>query len=180
MLDVLGGDDFLSDATHRLGSRGHVLDRKLAPRYDVSRPIVLTTLQQDVSAGKCVARMISPPRQHNSCSPNVISASAAIAKKNSSCSNALHAFDSGTPVFHVCGTRRKSKLFSHGLGHCGFLYVWISMQITNVFLVGTVDSKDLHRIARKCFCEEWTLQCFRTKTFSSEGFRINARVLFFT
>ena len=129
MLDVLGGDDFLSDATHRLGSRGRVLDRKLGPRYDVSRPIVLTTIQQGVSAGKCVARMISPPRQHNSCSPNVISASAAIAKIFSSCSNALHAFDSGTPVFHVCGTRRKSKLFWCILARPGPLRISVCLDL---------------------------------------------------
>ena len=56
MLDVFGGYDILA-----------------------SKPIVLTRIRQGVSAGKCVAGMISPPRQHTSCSSKVFSASFAIA-----------------------------------------------------------------------------------------------------
>ena len=52
---------------------------RFGPKYDVTQPLVLTRIRQDVSAGKCVAGMISPPRQHTSGSPKVISASAAIA-----------------------------------------------------------------------------------------------------
>ena len=53
--------------------------RNFGPRYDVTKPFVLTRIRQDVSAGKCVAGMISPPRQHTSCSFKVLSASVAIA-----------------------------------------------------------------------------------------------------
>ena len=62
-----------------LGLHCCVLDTKLGPRYDVTKALVLTRIGQDVSDGKCVAAVISPPRQHTSCSPKVISASAAIA-----------------------------------------------------------------------------------------------------
>ena len=53
--------------------------RNLGPRYDVTKPLVLTRIRRDASAGKCVERMISPPRPHIACIPKVISASAAIA-----------------------------------------------------------------------------------------------------
>ena len=79
MLDVFGGPGFLAKASNHLVLRGYVLDMKFGPRYDVTKPLVLTRIRQDVSAGKCVAGVISPPRQHTSCSPKVISASAAIA-----------------------------------------------------------------------------------------------------
>ena len=61
-----------------MGLRGYVLDTKFGPRYDVKKPLVLTRIRQDISAGKCVAGMISPPRQHTSCSSEVFSASASI------------------------------------------------------------------------------------------------------
>ena len=65
--------------THHLFLRFYMLEKKFRPRYDVTIPLVLTRNRQDVSAGKCVAGMTSPPRQHTSCSHKVISASAAIA-----------------------------------------------------------------------------------------------------
>ena len=79
MLNVFGGSGFLAKATNHLGSRGDVFDTKFGPWYDVTQPFVLTRIRQDVSAEKCVAGMISLPRQHTSCSSKVISASAAIA-----------------------------------------------------------------------------------------------------
>ena len=44
-----------------------------------------------------------------------------------------------------------------------------------LFLVGNVDSRDLHRIARRCW-NWWTLRCVRTKAFSSKVFRITLGV----
>ena len=90
LLDVFGGSGFLTKATHHLGLRGYVLDTKFALRYDVTQPLVLTRIRQDVSAGKCVAGTISPPRHSKSyfrqCGHR---------KLASACS---HALDSGTPV----------------------------------------------------------------------------------
>ena len=42
VLDVFGGNDFLTKATHRLGLCGHVPETKFGPKYDVTQPIVLT------------------------------------------------------------------------------------------------------------------------------------------
>ena len=75
---MFGGFGFLSKTTNASGLRCHVLDTKFVPRCDVTQPLVLTGIRQDISARKCVARMISPPRQHTSCSSKVISASASI------------------------------------------------------------------------------------------------------
>ena len=78
-IDVFGGSGFLSKATSHLGLRGYLLEIKFGPRYYVTQPLVLTRLRQDVSAGTCVAGMISPPRLHISCCSKVISAPASIA-----------------------------------------------------------------------------------------------------
>ena len=126
LLDMFGGSGFLSKATNDLGLRGYVLDTKVGPRYEVIKPLVLARVRQDVSAGKCVAAVISSPRLHTSWSSQVISVISA---------NASNAVDSGTSVWFVdvghtenqntCGTA------SHGLGPVGFM---------TLFLVGNVDS----------------------------------------
>ena len=92
MLDVFGGHGFLAKASNHLGLRGYVLDAKFGSRYDVTKPLVLTRIRQDVSSGKCVAGMISPPRQHN-----VVSASAAVA-------DVLHLARMPWIVEHPCGS----------------------------------------------------------------------------
>ena len=133
MIHVFGGDDFLTRATNRLGLRGFVLDTKLGPRYGVSQPVVLAKIPQDVS-GKCVAGMISPPRQHTSCSPKAISSAA------QTCFIVLE--DRRYWNFRVnrgCGMCRKSKLSRHRLG-----WSW-PLQISEMFWDG------------------WTLQCVWTK-----------------
>ena len=71
MFDVFGGNGFLTQATNQLGLRGSVLDTTVGLRYGVTQPIVLTRMRQDVFAGKCVAGMISLPRQHTSCSSKI-------------------------------------------------------------------------------------------------------------
>ena len=59
MLDVFGEPGFLAKAINLLGLRGYVLDTKTGPMYDVTKLLVLTRIRQDVTAGKCVAKMIS-------------------------------------------------------------------------------------------------------------------------
>ena len=78
LIDVFGGSGFVAKATYHLGLRGRVLDTKFGLRCDVTQPTV-TSIRQDVSAGTCVAAMISPPRQHTLFSSQVVSASASIA-----------------------------------------------------------------------------------------------------
>ena len=78
MLDVFGGFGFVEKTTNSVGLRGYVLDTKFGPKYDATKPLVLSRIRQDVSTGKRVAAMISPPRQHSSCSSKVLSASAAL------------------------------------------------------------------------------------------------------
>ena len=78
MIDVFGGDGFLTKATNLLGLRGYVLDTKFGSRCDVTQPNVFqnstTSPLENVSQ-----EGFSPPRQHTSCPSNVISANAAIA-----------------------------------------------------------------------------------------------------
>ena len=97
MLDVFGGSGFLAKATNHLGLRGYVLDTMFGPRYDVTKLLVLTRIRQDISAGKFVAGMISPPRQHTLCSSKVVSASAAIA-------NLFHRARMCWILKHPCGS----------------------------------------------------------------------------
>ena len=61
MIDVFGGSGFLTKVTNQLGLRGYVLDTKLGARYDVTQPIVLTRIRQDVSLGNCVVGVSSLP-----------------------------------------------------------------------------------------------------------------------
>ena len=89
MLDVFGGPGFLAKATNHPGLSSYVLDTKFGPIYDVTKPPL------DVSYGKCVAGMISPPRQHTWCSPKVFFASAAIA-------NLLHRARMHWILEHLC------------------------------------------------------------------------------
>ena len=64
ILDVFGGPAFLAKSSNHLGLRGYVLDTILGAMYDVIKPLVFTRIRKYVSAGACVARMISPPRRH--------------------------------------------------------------------------------------------------------------------
>ena len=45
LLDMFGGSGFLSKATNHLGLRGYVLDTKVGPRYEVTKPLVLTRVR---------------------------------------------------------------------------------------------------------------------------------------
>ena len=78
VIDVFGGHGFLAKASNHLGLRGCVLDTKFGARSDETN-LFLARNRQDVAAGKCVAGLISPPRQHTSCLSQVVSASSCIA-----------------------------------------------------------------------------------------------------
>ena len=117
MLDVFGGSGFVAKATNHFCLHGYVLDTKFEPRYDVTKPLVLTRIRQDVCGGKCVAATISPPRLHTSCSSQSDFRLYGHRKLASSCSDAV---DSGhTRVFRGCWTCQKSKHLRHSLARLG-------------------------------------------------------------
>ena len=115
----------------------HVLDTK---------PLVHTKIRQDVTAGKCVAGMISPPRHHASCNPKVISANAALA-------NLLHRAHMPWILEHphdswLWDVPKISALAARPSGF--FCIFGFPYRKRTLFLVGTVDNRDLHCTARKC------------------------------
>ena len=132
-----------------LGVRGNVLDTKFGPRYDVKKPLVLTRIRQDVSAEKGVAAMISPPRQHTSCSSKIISASASIAYL-------LHRDRMLWIVEHPCDSWLwdvpKLQTLAVQLrtvwALADFCILGSPCTKRTLFLVGNVDSRDQHRVAR--------------------------------
>ena len=135
---MFGGSGFLSKATNHLGLRGHVPDTKSGLRCYVTQSLVITRIRQDVSAGKCVAGMLSPPRQNTWCSSTVMSASDAIAS--------------------LLRRARMPWIFEYPCDS----WLWDVPKINvfgspcrkrTLFLIGTVDSRGLHRIARK---SAWT------------------------
>ena len=134
-LDVFGGPGFVAKASNHLGLRGYVLDTKFA----------------DVSAGKCVARMISLPRQHTSCSGNVISASAAVA-------NMLHRARMPRILDHPCDSwlwdvpkiETLAAQLRTAWALADFGIFGSPCRKRTLLLVGNVDGRDLHRIARTC------------------------------
>ena len=119
----------------------------------MTQPLVLTRIRQDVSAGKCVAKVVSPLRQHTSCSSKVISDSVSIA-------NLLHR--ARMPWItelprrswlwdvpknpHSCGTAQPRAAWTLA----DFCVCGSPCRKRTLFLVGNVDCRDLHRIARKC------------------------------
>ena len=181
MLDVFGGPGFLAKATNHLGLRGYVLDTRFGPRYDVTKPLVIARIRQDVSAGKCVAGMVSPPRQHTSYSSKVISASASIA-------NLLHRARMPWILEHPCDSwlwdvpknPDSCGAASHGQSPSGCLHFWISMQQASVV---SGWKRGQQRFAPYCTQVCWdgrTLQCNLRRTCPSKGFRLTLRVLLFT
>ena len=109
MLDVFGGAGFLAQTTDHLCLREYVLDTKFGPRYDVTKPLVLNRIRQDVSAGKCVAGMTT----HFVPSQSFLSQTA---------SPWSHALCSGTPVYLVAMGRAEEPCLSLSPG--GFWCFW--------------------------------------------------------
>ena len=96
--------------------------------------------------------MILPPRQHTSCSSNVISACAAIV-------NLLHRARTSRILEHPGDTRswHVPKIQTLAAGPGGLSRFFGSQYRERTFLlVGNVDSRGLHRIARRC---AWTSRC---------------------
>ena len=163
----------MAKASNHLGLHGYVLDTIFGPRYDVTKPFVLTRIRQDVSAGRCVAGVISPPRQHTSCCSKVMSASASTANLPHRArmpwilEHPCYSWFWDVPKIQTdsCGTA------SHGPGLGGFFRFWITMQKTNV-ISGWVSTAEMRTVLLASVLDRWTLQCFSTKTFSSQGFCI--------
>ena len=151
LFDVFSGSGFLATTAHHLGLRGHLLDTKFGPRYAVTMLLVLTRIRQDVSAGKCFAGMISRPRQHTSCSCQVISATASV-------TNLLHRARMPWILEHPCDSCLWSVPKIQALAAqlrtaqvlADFSILGSSSKKAAVISGGNVDSRDLNRIARKC------------------------------
>ena len=147
LIDVFGGPGFLTKAANH----GNVLDTKLGPRYDMTKPHVLTRIRQDVSAGDCISALISLPRLHTSCSSQVVSASASIAIL-------LHRARMPRILEHpcdswFCGTCQKSTPFRRSFerpGPCGFLHLWCSSQNLGTCVIHHVSSP-LHHVQSRLF-----------------------------
>ena len=130
ILDVFSGTGFMAREANHVGLRGCVLDTKSDPRYDVFR-------------GKCVAGMITPPRQHVSCFFKKTSACEAVASVLRALTRWIleHPCDSWGRAENPdsCGTA------SHGLGPD--FACWITVQ--------KADGGN--------WTAGWTLQCFWRK-----------------
>ena len=156
-----------------------MLATKFGSSYDVTDPLVLTRMRQDVSAGKCVAEMISPPQQHTSFPklfPPVLPSQTWFI---------VLAFLGfwNTHATRGSGTCRKSRLLRHSLArpgpwlifafldhsaesvHCFWLETWTA-EIRTVLLADVLGLVDV------AVCQD--------KTCSSKGFCITLRVLLFT
>ena len=60
VLEVFGGRGYVAKASNHVGLRGDVLDTKFGPKGDVTKPLAVTRIRQNVSAGNCVVGVISP------------------------------------------------------------------------------------------------------------------------
>ena len=110
LFDVFGGAGFLATPTNHLGMRGFVLDTKFGPRYDLTNPLVLTRIRQDVSAGK-VTGMITHFVLFPNLSPVLPSQTCIIVLASLGFCN--------TRVIRGCGTCRKSTPLRHRLARPG-------------------------------------------------------------
>ena len=149
LLDALDESGLLSEATDHLGLRGHVLDTKCSPRYDVTQLLVPTRIRQDVSAGICVGGMVS-----RLCD-NTLRALPKLfppVRPSHKCFTVFACFGFwNTRVIHGFETRQKSRVLRPAqprtpralADFCVFLDLKAAKR--TLFLVG-----NLHRIARKC------------------------------
>ena len=122
-----------------MGVRGYVLDTKFGPQNDVTK----TSSSYQNSTGR-VAAMIPPPREHTSCCSHVISASASIVLHRARMPRILE-----HPVwFVVVGTYRRSEILAAqprtAWALADFCVFGSLCRKRTLFLVGNVDSRDLH------------------------------------
>ena len=139
LLDVFGGP-------------GYVLDTKFGPRYDVTKPFVLTRIRQDVSAGKCVAGMTSTSTTTHFVLSQSHFHQCCHRKLASPCSHALdfveHPCDSWLwDVPKIQALAAQPRTF---LALSDFCFVGSPSRERTLLLVGHADNKDVHRIARRC------------------------------
>ena len=180
-IDVLGGSGFLSKAANHLGLRGCVHDTKFGSRYHVTQLLVLTRFRHDVSAGTCVAGMISPPRQHTSCCPKAISASASIA-------NLLHRARMPWILEHPCDSWLWNVPKIQTLAAqprtawllADFCVLWTSKQKACVASGWKCGHQGFAPCCTKVCWDRWVLQCVWTKACSSKNFRVTLRAFIFT
>ena len=142
-------------AKNRLRLRGFVLDTTFGPRCDVAKPLVLTRIRQDVSAGRC-------PSQ--------------------TCFIVLP--DLGfwkTHVIRGCGTCQKSKPLRRSLARPGprpiIVFLVHNTESELYFWFGNVGSRDLQVLLANVLGRV-DVAVFQDKTYLSEGFRITLRILF--
>ena len=140
MCGVFGETGFVAKATNHLGLRGYVLDTKFGPKYDVTKPLVLTGIGQDVSAGKqkwfhlCVTTVRGLPKLF----PPILPLQTCFIML------ACRGF-CNTRVIRGCGTCRNSRHLRHSLARRG---PWLIV----VFLVHNTESEH-------CFwLETWTAE----------------------
>ena len=114
----------MSQTTHHLGLRGLVLDTMFGHRNDVTQPLVLTRIRQDVSSGKCVAGMVSD------CTLRALPKSIPPVLPSPARFVVSHPLDSGTPVLmRGCGTFQKSKLVQQCLARPGHWRIFESLDL---------------------------------------------------
>ena len=176
VVDKFGGSGFLATATNQFGC-GFVLDTKFGPRYDVTQP--LWNLTGRLRLEVCRSNDFTSTTTHFVLSQGDLR-QCCHRKLASSCSQTL---DSGTPVVFVVVCQKIQTVAAHPLTARALsdYSFWITMQKTNI--VSGLEVWTTERFAPCCsnMClNSWRLQCFRTETFSSEGFRITLRVLLFT
>ena len=160
LLDAFSGSGFLAKTTNNLGLRW-------CAQHDVTKPLVLNRSRQDVSAGTCVAGVISPPRPHFELFQSYFR-QYCHHKLVPSCSLAV---DSGTPnVIRGCGTCRKSRLLRRSLTRPGPWQIF-------AILDHRAESEREQDSLAKCAGTSGRCSIFRTQTCSSKGFRISLRVL---
>ena len=176
---MFGRSGFLSQATNHWGLRGCVLNTKFGHQYDVT-PVICSYQN---STGRlrwkvCRRNYFTSTTTHfvpfqsycRQCCHRQLA---------SSCS---HALDSGTLVWIVVLGRPENpgscSTASHGLGAGRFLYLWISMQKANFVFTWDCGQQGFASYCTTLYWDMWPLQCFRTKTCSSKGFRMTLRVYF--
>ena len=132
-VDVFGGSGFLAKTTKHLDLRGYVFDTKFGPKYDVTKPLVLTRIRQHVSTlhdnTLRALPQLFPPVLPSQTRFIVL---------------ACLGFWS-THVIHGCGTYRKSKVLQHSLARFG---PWRMFQVKNMVIQKL--SHHASCFARKC------------------------------
>ena len=122
------------------------VDTKSGPRCDVSQPLVLTGIRQDVSSATCVAAMIhfhvNTVRAHPKLFPPVLA--------SQTCFNVPACLGFWNTRFDSWFWDRKSRRLGRSFARLGpcriFAFVGPPCRKQTLFPVGNVDSRDLHLV----------------------------------